>query len=116
MLFHFYWNSELVILQGLCLAKLAHAQFHHFRRLTSTYAIAELYILEVQSVKEEDSVLQLPEHLEPELALLFRTYHMVFDKPVGLPPEKPHNHAIRFIERAKPIKLRPYRQPHSLKE
>ena len=47
MLFHFYWNGDLVTLQGLSEAAPAPAQFHHFRRLTSTDAIAELYTLEV---------------------------------------------------------------------
>ena len=56
-----------------------------------------------------DSVLQLPEELKPELALLLHTYHIVFDKLVGLPPERPHNHAIPLIEEAKPVRSRPYR-------
>ena len=40
MLFHFYWNGELVTLQGLSEAKPVATQFHHLRRLTSTDAIA----------------------------------------------------------------------------
>ena len=55
-----------------------------------------------------DSVLKLPKEMELELALLLHTYHMVFDKPVGLPLERSHNHAIPLMEGAKPVKSRPY--------
>ena len=54
--------------------------------------------------------------MEPELALLLHTYSVVFATPINLPPRRSHDHSIPLLERSQPIKVKPYRYPHSQKE
>ncbi|WVZ17020.1 hypothetical protein V8G54_010002 [Vigna mungo] len=53
--------------------------------------------------------------MEPELVLLLHHYKTVFDIPTGLPPDRQQNHSIPLVEGASPVKVRPYRYPHSQK-
>lgn len=54
--------------------------------------------------------------MEPDLALLLHQYAKVFYQPSGLPPHSEHDHSILLIPGATPVKVRPYRYPHSQKE
>ncbi|XP_028184664.1 uncharacterized protein LOC114371404 [Glycine soja] len=54
--------------------------------------------------------------MEPELALLLHTYSVVFATPINLPPRRSHDHSIPLLERSQPVKVKPYRYPHSQKE
>ncbi|MCH84803.1 hypothetical protein A2U01_0005640, partial [Trifolium medium] len=54
--------------------------------------------------------------IEPELAILLHTYGKVFHTPSGLPPPRDHNHAIHLKDGTQPVKVKPYRYPHSQKE
>ncbi|WVY91553.1 hypothetical protein V8G54_037067 [Vigna mungo] len=93
------------------------AQFHHIRRMCNTHAIAEFYTLQIQSQEVPfDQWLDLPTAIHPDLARLLHTYKRVFDKPIGLPPNRSHNHVIPLIPDSQPVKVRPYRYPHSQKE
>jgi len=54
--------------------------------------------------------------MEPELALLLHTFSSVFDTPTSLPPQRSHDHSISLLEGSQPVKVKPYRYPHSQKE
>ena len=54
--------------------------------------------------------------MEPDLALLLNNYNMVFNKPVGLPPPRSHDHSIPLEKDAGPVKVQPYRYLHSQKK
>jgi len=92
-------------------------QYNHLRRMQRTHAISELFTLQFQQPNgAADHKLKLPENMEPELALLLNTYHNVFAFPTGLPPSRSNDHCIPLSKGANPVKVRPYRYPHSQKE
>jgi len=64
----------------------------------------------------QEQWLELPADMNPDLALLLHTYHMVFNKPSGLPPDRSHNHVIPLVPGSNAVKVRPYRYLHSQKE
>jgi len=63
----------------------------------------------------KDQLQGIPDDIEPKLAILLHTYIKVFDIPTGLPPERNQTHAINLVQGADPVKVRPYRYPHSHK-
>ncbi|MCI16429.1 transposon Tf2-1 polyprotein, partial [Trifolium medium] len=70
----------------------------------------------IPSENSNDVLKELPSNLDPELALLLHTYSAVFQQPEGLPPPRAQDHAITLLEGTKPVKVKPYRYPHSQKE
>lgn len=50
-----------------------------------------------------------------DLATLFNTSCHVFEEPKYLPPPRVQDHSIPLIEGSNPIKVKPYRYPHSQK-
>ena len=46
----------------------------------------------------QEPLVGLPENVELELALLLREYQLIFNKPVGLPPTRAHDHHISLVE------------------
>ena len=96
------------------------AQYNHLRRMQRTHAISELFTLQFQQPNcDVDYWLKLPENMELELALLLHIYHIyhdVFAIIMGLPPSRSNDHCIHLIKGADPVKVRPYRYPHSQKE
>ena len=64
---------------------------------------------------DSDHWVWIPRDLEPDLAILLHTYMDVFSVPQGFPPNKTQDHSILFLKDAKPVKVRPYRYPHSQK-
>ena len=112
----FLQKGKLITLQGEHGSIPAAAQFHHIRRLHNTNAIAEAYTMHFKPLElTSEPVLDLPQDMEPELALLLHTYQEVFQQPTGLPPPREHDHCIPLIEGLGPVKVRPYRYPHSQK-
>jgi len=112
----FYLDGKFITLHGANDPLTREAQFHHLKRFSHTQSIAQLFTLQVEKpVVPQDHWMDLPDNMEPELILLLHTYKEVFDVPTGLPPERVHNHAIPLIEGAPPVKVRPYRYPHSQK-
>ena len=117
LILKFYLEDEFVTLQGVQSNLPCPIQFHHLRRMCNTHAIVEFYTLQFQSQDvPSDLWLDLPYAIHPDLALLLHAYKRVFDKPIGLPPDRSHNHVIPLLPDNKPIKVRPYRYPHSQKE
>ncbi|WVZ14709.1 hypothetical protein V8G54_012275 [Vigna mungo] len=60
------------------------------------------------------TLLEAQVEMEPKLALLLQTYSSVFDTPHNLPAQRSHDHSI--LEGSNPVKVKPYRYPHSQKE
>jgi len=46
---------------------------------------------------------------------LLQTFKEVFQVPHGFPPMRTHDHAIALLPNTSPVKVRPYRYPHSQK-
>jgi hypothetical protein len=83
----------------------------------NTNAIAECFTIQMLTPEVPQDVLSdLPSDIEPELAILLHTYQKVFHQPTGLPPPREQMHEIHLQEGTAPVKVRPYRYPHSQKE
>jgi len=112
----FYLDNKFVTFHGETLPTTSPAQFHHLRRMSHTHAIAELFTLQAEPFPcSQDESLDIPRDMEPALALLLHTYQQVFAVPKGLPPHRSQNHAIPLMNGTGPVKVRPYRYPHSQK-
>jgi hypothetical protein len=109
-------NGKFVTLTGEGEATLASAQFHHLRRLHNTDAIVECFSVSMMQTHDAADIFQdLPDNIEPELAILLHTYRDLFQSPTTLPPARSHNHSIPLLEGSNPVKVKPYRYPHSQK-
>ena len=83
----------------------------------NTHAISEVFTLQYKHEDvPQDKWLDSPENMEPELVMLLHNYRSIFKVPTELPLSRTHNHAIPLIKDAKPMKVRPYRYPHSKKQ
>lgn len=91
------------------------AQFHHFKRMTATNAIAEAYTIQCYSIDTTDKSLHLPDSTPTDLAAVLHEFASVFALPSGLPPSRSHDHSIVLKVGVKAIKVRPYRYPVSQK-
>ena len=92
------------------------AQFNQLRRMNHTHAIAEVFTLQYkQQDVPQDKWLELPKDMEPNLVMLLHNYRSIFAVPTELPPSRTQNHDIPLVKDAKPVKVRPYRYPHSQK-
>jgi len=60
-------------------------------------------------------LLELLTNIHPDLAFLLHTYKIVCNKPIELPSDRSHNHVIPLLPGSHPVKVRPYRYPHSQK-
>ncbi|CAJ2652754.1 unnamed protein product [Trifolium pratense] len=102
----FFINGKFVTLQGEATPRPAAAQFHHFKRLHYTDAIAECFTIQwLKSHTDEDIFRDLPTNIEPEIAILLHTYKELFKTPNTLPPHRSHNHSIPLIEGHNPVKF-----------
>jgi hypothetical protein len=54
--------------------------------------------------------------LPPEIAIVLDEFAMVFEAPSQLPPQRSCDHVIPLVPGAKPVHIRPYRYPPSLKD
>lgn len=113
----FFHNGKFITFHGDKHVLPAQAQFHHIRRLHQTKSISEMFAIQLTAPDTPpDNSLELPDNMAPELASLLHTYRIVFSKQAGLPPSRQQNHAITLVEGSNPVKIRPYRYPHSQKE
>jgi len=120
-----YDNLQIKFLQG-CKFTTLHGdtnnlpettQLHNIRRMVNTNAIAEVYSMQiVQEGSILNSLLELPDDMESELAVLLHNYSSVFSNPSGLPPPRSHNHHIPLLKGSPPVKVKPYKYPHIHKE
>lgn len=113
----FFQNDKFIILQGTPIEGPHQAQPRHIQRMHKTQAIAECFTIQLVTAPElELSLLKLPAEIKPKLAPLQQNHQRVFQTPQGLPPTRDQDHAIPLQEGAQPVKVRPYRYPHSQKE
>ncbi|CAJ2641138.1 unnamed protein product [Trifolium pratense] len=112
----FFLKDKFVTLSGEAMPRPIPAQFHHFKRLVNTDSIAECFTVQWLKSSESDDVFKdLPTNIEPEIAMLLYTYKSLFQPPTALPPSRAHNHTIPLMEGTNPVKVKPYRYPHSQK-
>ena len=112
----FYINGKLITLHGKTSNLPSQPQFHQLIRLQATDSIAELYAIQIQTPEvPANHLLELLTSMEPELAMIIQQYKNVFEKPHGLPPIRSHDHTIPLMPGSAPMKVRPYRYPHSQK-
>jgi hypothetical protein len=105
----FFLNGKFVTLEGEKVSKPSMAQFHHFKRLHSTNAIAECFTIQwLKNHSAEDIFKDLPTDVDPEIAILLHTYKNLFQSPATLPPDRAHNHHIPLMEGSNPVKVKPY--------
>jgi len=113
----FYLGNQFVTLQGDQPYLPMPAQFHHLRRMHHTHAIEELFTLQFkQKDYFPDQGLVFPTNIAQELTALLHNYSVVFSVPIGLPPQRSHNHSISLLLGSTPVKVCPYQYPHSQKE
>jgi len=85
--------------------------------MLQTNVVAEVFTLQlIETNSIQFPLLELPTDMEPELALLLHSYSTVFYTPTSSPPPRFHDHSITLIEGFQPVKVKPYRYPHSQKE
>lgn len=85
----FYLNGTFITLHGDKTSTPTQAHFHHIKRLQHTKAISELFTIQMQPTEvPHDMLLDLPDNIELELAILLHTYRTIFQQPSGLPPTR----------------------------
>lgn len=101
---------------------------HSFHKLTRFEPEAQLFSLHVSSpdsnLTHTTSIISpQPNHtftncttLEPKLQSLLTQYSHLFSEPSSLPPPRATDHTIPLVPHASPVKVRPYRYPHSQKQ
>lgn len=113
----FYHQDQFITLVGDKSAKPLQTQFNHIRRMHHTNSIVAMLALQMLPPDPiPDHMLDFPQDMPPDLISLLQQYSEVFHTPSGLPPPRDQNHAITLIQGTDPIKVRPYRYPHSQKE
>ncbi|GAU45812.1 hypothetical protein TSUD_115000 [Trifolium subterraneum] len=113
-LFH---QGKFITLQGDPNIGPGQAQLHQLRRMQKTNSIDEVFTVErVQTATINDIWEEIPADMAPEIAIILYTYRGIFKAPDGLPPQRLQNHAIILKEGSQPVKVKPYRYPHSQKE
>ena len=58
----------------------------------------------------------LLDNLPSPIQSLLQEYQSIFQKPHGLPPQRPHDHHIPLLTNTSPIKVKPYCYPHHHRE
>ncbi|GAU11620.1 hypothetical protein TSUD_346120 [Trifolium subterraneum] len=112
----FFLEGKFVTLVGEHENRPVTAQLHQFKRFHNTDAIAECFTIQcIKTTEPADILHELPSNMEPELAILLHNYSKLFQSPAVLPPSRSHNHCIPLIEGSSPVKVKPYRYPHSQK-
>nr|KYP59153.1 Retrovirus-related Pol polyprotein from transposon 17.6 [Cajanus cajan] len=113
----FLYNGKFVTLQGDVDHVPRQAHLHHIRRMVNTNSIAEVYSMKmVDPIMPSFTSLELLPDIEPEVDLLLTTYALVFSTPSKFPPPRAHGHSIPLMDGSAPVKVKPYRYPHSQKE
>ncbi|XP_039140565.1 uncharacterized protein LOC120277791 [Dioscorea cayenensis subsp. rotundata] len=124
----FYHNNQFMILKGEKSSKPVFASVNQLSRLCCTRAVSACYSLQIIQDSNSSLPLQttdtdlfteiqnsLPLETPPELVALLLKFQMVFSNPMTLPPSRNCNHQIPLIPGSAPVKVKPYRYPHSQK-
>lgn len=125
----FYSEGKFVTLTGERNPIPQMASVHQLYRLSSVKSIAQCYQLTRESVEKEtidfkgqvesagvrNDIIQWSNEMPDTLRQLLLKYQEVFEIPKGLPPSRLRDHKIPLQANANPVKVRPYRYPHSQK-
>ncbi|XP_017442721.2 uncharacterized protein LOC108347805 [Vigna angularis] len=112
----FLHEGKFITIKGEETATPRHAQFNHMKRLINIDVVAAVFTLQLAKDEcPEPPNLELPPNLPSDLVLLLQNYAQVFQMPSGLPPTRDHDHSIPLLEGVQPVKIKPYRYPHSQK-
>lgn len=112
-----YLYGKFVTLQGEESNKPIVAQLNLFKRLHQMDTISELFTIQkIDPTVIGDNWNDRTINLEPEMSTLLHTSKEIFQIPKGLPPKRELTHEILLKEGAQPVKVRPYRYPHSQKQ
>lgn len=129
LIIQFYADGKFVTIQGDKTAGPYMASIHQLYRICRTGAIAECYSLSIKSVNCDSmgkktvvppvtgttATLEFPSDMPEKLQQLLLKYHKVFSVPTSLPPQRDCDHRIILQPNSQPVKVRPYRYPHSQK-
>ncbi|XP_031120513.1 uncharacterized protein LOC116023654 [Ipomoea triloba] len=112
----FKWHGRDVTLTGIQSLSPRQVSFTQLQALMDTddaVELYELYMLPTQDATTPDEEpIKFPDHLNPEILQLLRSYEHLFQVPKGLPPQRFLNHRISILPGTKPVNVRPYRYPH----
>lgn len=109
-----YLGNQFVTLYGIKPKLPQPAQFHHIRRMHHTQAIIESYAVEFHTLFSlQQTMLVSQSALPPDLHSLLQQFQDVFQTPAALPPPLMQDHSIPLLTGSNPVKVRPYRYPHS---
>ncbi|PNY15076.1 retrotransposon-related protein [Trifolium pratense] len=109
----FYVKDSFVTLYGEQPKGPSQAQFHHIKRFHHTDAIATDFTLHFDKVVPQNNT--FPDDLPTDIAAILHQFVDVFEEPKSLPPVRFQDHVINLMEGSNPVKVRPYRYPHSQK-
>lgn len=129
----FYCDGKLVTFKGEKEYAPQQTTRHQLHRLHSVKSIVECYQMTVEpsefssqeimslpkaadmKADHTETILKLPEEMPDSLQQILFMYQRVFDIPRGLPPTRLCDHKIPLQHNTNPVKVRPYRYPHSQK-
>ena len=98
--------------------------YHQLCQMLHTNSVDSVHLLTFQPLPQRttppsnDNTTETttPPPLPSEITQLLADYLSVFQIPHGLPPSRPHDHHIPLLPNTTPVKVKPYRYPHSQKE
>jgi hypothetical protein len=108
----FYVKDTFITLYGDKPKGPSLAQFHHIKILHHTHSIDASFTLQFQKIEPNSTT---PMELHLDLAAITTNFSDIFEEPKGLPPAQFQDHAIPLMKGSNPVKVRPYRYPHSQK-
>jgi len=75
----------------------AQAQYNHIKRLVHTNVIVELMLYKYKKGGRATKLILTAGQYGPTLVELLTNYASVFSTPLGLPPQRDHNHSIPLV-------------------
>lgn len=125
----FYVNDQFVTIYGDKKSGPHMASMHQLYRLCRSKGIAACYSLSLKSGNSNSMVidtvnssvpileteLEFPMGMPESLQHLLLKYKRIFSVPSSLPPSRACDHRINLQLDSQPVKVRPYRYPHSQK-
>ena len=117
-------NNQHITLQVAHSSNPLATTYHQFCHYLSNNSIASLHLLSVDTQHHSHTTLATTidnpasplSHLPSPIKSLLQEYQGIFQKPRGLPPQRPHDHHIPLLPHTPPIKVKSYRYPHHHKE
>jgi hypothetical protein len=102
----FQWNGRLVMLKGLTDQVIEGYELEKEVGVHLVGALVQLLAIESQNYTAAKGV------AAPELQKILETFQDIFKEPMGLPPNRAHDHCIPLQPRSQPVCSKPYRHPY----